>query len=220
MPTIHCPDCGRALNLPDGAEPVDAQCPLCRHRFVVNREPLPSVPVSRVVPLGPQEPLPVLGDQDARTIDHAAGWLRWAGIVFPLYGYTGGCFSCVGIARLVQTATDDHREVLFFLLLGWLVSQGVVTVVLVIAADRVRRRGGGWWVSSATGVLKLLGVVYLLGAVGLVFVPDATGKPFDPVRAALILAAVIAGASCLLIGRWIPRLLDRPAVAARLAHGG
>jgi hypothetical protein len=96
MPTVHCPSCHRALNLPRAIDVVTAQCPLCQTTFDVARQteqPPRSTPLRPSVvrvdtasakapsPFDFERPSDPLDDDTRKAMASAASWLRWAGLL-------------------------------------------------------------------------------------------------------------------------------------------
>jgi phage FluMu protein Com len=102
MPTVRCPSCNRALNLPESSDIVTAKCPLCQTAFpVVDRVESPprprptTAPVARAV-LREQTPGPLpfdlepgrpdsLGRDNRKALGAASSWCKAAGFVGLLH---------------------------------------------------------------------------------------------------------------------------------------
>ncbi len=124
MPTVRCPSCNRALNLPEHADIRTARCPLCQTTFDVADRAPPPPPVPRGPAPGAPEvdtasagesapfdfneavPHPLAGD-DRRALASAGSWLQaagmvglahslfcWCGSVIPLEGTEGLVAGC------------------------------------------------------------------------------------------------------------------------------
>src|SRR5262245_42165943 len=107
MPTVHCPSCKRALNLPESADIESAQCPLCRTAFEVPARAapaLPPVPRANVREIGSpaSSPSPFEFDEDhqaltpagdRRAVHSACTWMRAAGVVGLAHLFFCACVS-------------------------------------------------------------------------------------------------------------------------------
>ena len=77
MPTIRCPSCRRALNVPEQHLGALARCPLCRHTFRAPAEPDPPPPREPLPAPGPVEELaPPPVEPARRALDPAGAWLQ------------------------------------------------------------------------------------------------------------------------------------------------
>jgi LSD1 subclass zinc finger protein len=121
MPTIRCPSCKRALNLPEHAEFATARCPLCQTDFDVPASAPPPAPslapavfradtasAGQPSPFHfPEEPGAALPAGDRKALASAANWLKvagclgvshsvlcWCGTVVPLEGMRGAVAGC------------------------------------------------------------------------------------------------------------------------------
>src|SRR5436190_12371528 len=118
MPTIRCPSCRRALNVPEQHLGALARCPLCRHTSRAPAEPDPPPPREPLPAPGPVEELaPPPVEPARRALDPAGAWLQ--GCAALLVAQTVFCswfdleFFCA-----FWLNRSDVPATYFFLLLG------------------------------------------------------------------------------------------------------
>jgi hypothetical protein len=158
MPTVRCPSCSRALNLPDFADIQAARCPLCQATFDVPARPDSAPPGPADADAGDQLVPPDRVDPELQA-DHAAlhsavGWLK-AAALFSLVNALGcGCFS------FPSDSTDNPLVVgLFF---GYLTRLAVSLLVWWGAESLNRRTRLEVAVAGSVGAVVLSGLSALL----------------------------------------------------------
>src|SRR4051794_538474 len=118
MPTVRCPGCSRALNLPDFSDAERAVCPLCRREFDLPSRAPPAAAASSSVPppiipslrvhevdaasapaASPSESrgLASLSGDDRQAVESAATWLNRAAALGTLHLF---CCSCISFQSL------------------------------------------------------------------------------------------------------------------------
>lgn len=169
MPLVRCPSCNRALNLPEAADIVTAQCPLCATTFEVPSRaepPLSRMPMPRASPVDvPPAPSPFRFDEesddlpprnDREAVRSASAWMRAAGVTG-----LGHLFFCA----CVSFAFINESEALVFAYCGSYVFQLVASLLVYNGASALQRRSSAGYVwTTAVLALALAALSLLLAA--------------------------------------------------------
>jgi hypothetical protein len=170
MPTVHCPTCKRALNLPESADIASARCPLCQTAFEVPSRaapplPLPSVPraVVRQTDAGqaaPRPPFDFDDDQqdlppapDRRAVQSACKWMKGAGLTGLSHLFFCAC---------VSFAFVNFNEALVLTYCGSYVFQLFASLMVYNGANALHRRTSAGWVYIAAVLALVLSALTLL----------------------------------------------------------
>jgi hypothetical protein len=182
MPTVRCPSCHRALNLPEFTDIESARCPLCQHTFPVPgraapAEPAPLQPWSapaRVdtdngqpwrtpdqvdtdstgpMPLGPDEE--ALPAEDRRAVASASAWLKGSGILGLVHLFFCGCVSFAFI----------REDAAILLYCGSYIFQLMASLIIYNGGNALRRGTSRGWTETAGILALIMGVLATVMAV-------------------------------------------------------
>jgi hypothetical protein len=170
MPTVRCPSCNRALNLPEHADIDTAKCPLCQTAFAVTAQlppprPLPAraapTPVRRreVEPIATpfdfheeaSDPLP---RDDRKALYAAANWLKTGSLLAIGHTFLCGCCPFLSVPGL----GEDVITVCCFCHLVRI----AVSIIIYNGAEAFNRRSSHGWALTSCVLALMLAALSLL----------------------------------------------------------
>ena len=158
MPTVRCPSCKRALNLPESVDIATAQCPLCGATFAAPPSRVEAVPLAAPIPPMPRavvheepgqwsepqtpfefpsNPLPEAENREAAS---ARFWLKSAGVIGLIHLFLCSCVSFVFTGR---------DELLALTYCGSYVFQLIASLVVYNGGNVLQREPASGWATAA-----------------------------------------------------------------------
>jgi hypothetical protein len=181
MPTVRCPSCQRALNLPDYQHGGDARCPLCHTTFPTASPqsldpatsylpPIPlTMPTSQARP-ETKEPTPFdfeepnesesLSRPDRHALRSASNWLKAHAGIGIVHMFTCGCVNVLAFGALTGVGGELYLTGAILDVLLRLVAFGVIAA----GADSMERRRSRALATTAAVLAPLMGVYLLVPA--------------------------------------------------------